>query len=252
MTDQLPARLLATPQPPRMSAALKLQVDTLRDGGSYIPPSYSGDTGLVLASERPVFDPDAAVALRSMEQLCGPPDRWLIEAWLNRLSAGMKRPVSGAEIQLRTAAVCVACSGVPLGAWSHETVVEALRKFDWFPSAAEVFRLLEPHAKRILGERDALARIVEADPERPRAVVSEPTEDEKAAVAEIVQKFHRERSFAQDNLMPRMRMIRPKRSQDVALLSMYRKLAAGPDKSAAASVRVNMLERKLGIAEDMP
>lgn len=76
--------------------------------------------------------------------------------WLRVLAAGVRNPPAEEDFGVRYAAVMTACVDVAAAAWDDRSLMAALRKFEFWPSAAEIFALLraEEHVLEIDAFRD--------------------------------------------------------------------------------------------------
>ena len=149
---------------PELPSELKSQVSALVVGAVAYPGTAPDDPGLRVAPTEPWFDLRAAALVPAYRAACAPPDPLALQTWLMRLNAAVRNPQPREASALRIAAIATACSDIPRGAWTLETLAEALRAFEWWPSAAEVYKLLQPHGKRLTGTLEALEKIAKAGP----------------------------------------------------------------------------------------
>lgn len=174
----------------------------------------------------------------------------LIRYWLAPIAASVKVGASGPHDANDRAAfvAAVALLGLPGRAFTQEAQREALRRWVFWPAAAEVEALLGPVAVRWRAQRAALLRLADRV-DAPAAEVEALGAEERA---EIVRRFRAR--YEQEVLAPaaaradRVAPVgpRPARISDGALLEGYRAAAArgGPGAEAAAA-RARMLEARL-------
>lgn len=136
--------------PPRLPARLQSQVATVLHA-EWRP------------GELPRYDPEAAKALPAFDAACEPADAATIEQWLGALVAAVANPPAQADFRMRVGPVLLALGDLPAGVWTRETLRQAMRAFKWWPPVAELGDLLQPHADRITGTRDALAKIAKGE-----------------------------------------------------------------------------------------
>lgn len=102
-----------------------------------------------------------------------------VEAWLLVLSErGPRRPPEGAAWGAFVAGVGDACGDLPAAVWGDEAMRAAVRKFQWYPSPAELDALLRPIGTRMVREVRALRDLAKnppppAPPEEPRITPEE-------------------------------------------------------------------------------
>ena len=129
---------------PELPSELKSQVSALVVGAVAYPGTEPDDPGLRVAPTEPWFDLRAAALVPAYRAACAPPDPLALQTWLMRLNAAVRNPQPREASALR--------------------IAEALRAFEWWPSAAEVYKLLQPHGKRLTGTLEALEKIAKAGP----------------------------------------------------------------------------------------
>ncbi|MDR6182022.1 hypothetical protein [Asaia bogorensis] len=149
--------------------------------------------GMVIATGSRV-QPSAAViaeakrVLPALERAFAPlsPERLRaeIDHFLDMLNASVANPQDMDALAMRKAALEILLEGAPAVVWSHDTLRKAQRQFKFFPSVAEVSKLLDEVAGQM---RDKVAHVRmlsqqrAPEPERPR-----PSEAERKAVREMV------------------------------------------------------------------
>lgn len=198
------------------------------------------------ASSRSIARSAAAV----LDGWLAPASPDLIRYWLAPIAASVKVGPSGPHDANERAAfvAAVALLGLPGRAFTQEAQREALRRWVFWPAAAEVEVLLGPVAARWRAQRAALLRLADRVEEAvPEAEVL--GAEERAA---IVRRFRAR--YEQEVLAPAVARAervaaaapRPARISDGALLDAYRAAVArgGPGAEAAAA-RVRMLESRL-------
>jgi hypothetical protein len=118
------------------------------------------------------------------ESRSGPADLAAVRGWLLPLSAAVRQAPLPDEFAARAGAVAHACSDLPAWAFDAEALKLAMTRFQWFPSAADVHKLLDETSKARRDTIKALRALSEAEPAKPEA---EPMhEDERKEVAEHV------------------------------------------------------------------
>ena len=249
MADVTPFNPAATGwMPPQMPRELEIQVETLRRGGSRYASLDPAEPGLYIRPPPPEFHPGAPGALALIEAWCGPARLDIVAAWLGRFGIGLANTPAGKLMAVYVEMLAETCHDLPAGVFGQETLIEARRAFKFWPSIAELYKLLKPYGDRITGTRDALRRIVAAGDRKPAPTPQKPPEVDEAAVRHVravVAAFERERSFhSPGGSDPEARRVTPQLLSDGALLAAYEKLAA--ENAPGAQTRVSMLRRKLG------
>lgn len=112
----------------------------------------------------PSYDPGAAIALKALQPMLKPASRDKIRSWLVRLAAGTTQAPGDRDFEMRLAAVCLACGDLPGAVWNTGTLMQATRTCKFFPSAAEVYELLERHGSILQRRARALEKIAAAPP----------------------------------------------------------------------------------------
>jgi hypothetical protein len=240
--------------PVQLSASLAARVagDAIVGTGAMTPGEADLDPRqqrhLSPAPQTPMPDGERAEARRlfvQADRLCQPADPRLIAFWCAKLSSLPFRPAQQAWVDAAIEAICIACAELPGVVWTNETLAEALRTFERWPSPAQVYALLEPKARPFWRTRDGLRRALEAPP--PPVVPREPpTPGALEAVAGMVASITAEirQGYRASRDLPKERPPVPVSAG--ALLATYERLAAQGDTSAA--IRVAMLRKQLGEA----
>lgn len=165
LTTQAPGTALALP---RVSRALSEAASALLEPvARYVDPDApEGDKPLVLYRDPPsVTESDrqeAEWALGKMGDTLAQATPDALRTWLKPINAGVRNPQDAAAFALRCTAIVLACDGIPAGALTPEAQRDALRTFEFFPSAPEVHNLLTRHANPIRRMAEGLRRVRDA------------------------------------------------------------------------------------------
>jgi hypothetical protein len=146
---------------PDLPAALRRQVDRLSNNNG--PTVRFGD--MVWETAPPEFDPDAQRCAEALRPHAEPASRETIEAWMLMAVACIGGAPSPGSPQYASwlAGLVLVCGKLPGACWSEATLEEALGKFTFWPSIAEIKALLQPHADQLLATLRALDRIAAAE-----------------------------------------------------------------------------------------
>lgn len=122
----------------------------------------------------------------------GPASRSALITWLMPIAAAVRNP-PGPELDAKIGAIAQACSDLPAWVWSGAAQSEAMRRWAWWPAAADVHELLTDVHGRALARLRALRRIASWR----RAKKVEPTRsprtpEEIAATAKLVEEWRAE------------------------------------------------------------
>lgn len=130
-----------------------------------------------------------AMVLADADARAAPADRATVARWAVVINGSVRRELDESAFALRVDAITAACSDLPAWAFSPETQTEALRAFPWFPSAAEVRKLLGEATARRRGEIAAVRVLATVRPNGwPDPVRSAPpSAEEIAAVRGLVE-----------------------------------------------------------------
>lgn len=125
---------------------------------------------------------EAAARLAAIEALAAPAGVATVRKWLLIVASGVNNAPGVEDFGPRASAVAMACSDLPGWGFSDATAREALRRFKWFPSAAEVASLI---AEATQAERDAAPalRALLAPPDDLPPVNPPMRPEQRAAVA---------------------------------------------------------------------
>ena len=95
-----------------------------------------------------------------------------INNWLQPVLRAVTNPPPPAELAERVRAIVLACQAVPAWAFSRETAAEAVRKFKFWPAAAEVYDLVHGDVaddlSRVGKLRETVAKANTGTAERPQ------------------------------------------------------------------------------------
>lgn len=127
--------------------AIQHAVDLILLGQTVYPPGV-GD-GDYRGPQLLPFLPDARDFLPYAEAALQPATLGAVGDWVTRLRGGVRIHLDDRAFAARWSAILDACDGMPAGVWAPATRREALQRFDFFPSAAQIYDLLRPHARRI-------------------------------------------------------------------------------------------------------
>lgn len=160
--------------PPAPSAGLQRLLD------EYSRYEASGE----LHRFRPDVPPavrDEARSLVAHRQANNPPVTMeAVLKWLTPLVAAVAQPPDEQTYRTRATAVLAACSDLPASAFSSSTSLAAVRKFQWFPSAAEVRALLMEETAPQRQLQRALRVLATQPPADAQTGASEPQNVRKA------------------------------------------------------------------------
>lgn len=102
---------------------------------------------LIRGTVAPLVVEQAQRHLVALEAFHRPAAEGQIEAWCRMLRGGTA-PIEEREFSARLFAIRATCDDLPAWVWSRETLKIAWKICKFFPTAAEVFELLEPVAER--------------------------------------------------------------------------------------------------------
>lgn len=146
-----PRRALALPDP---GMALQRTMD------EYRRMEATGEAFRFAGQEVPQFVKDEAAArLSAIEARSAPATLGDVLRWLAPLAGSVAQAPSEGDFQTRAGAILAACQDVPGWAFCEATSLAAVRKFQWFPAAAEVRTLLLEELAEERRERRALRAI---------------------------------------------------------------------------------------------
>jgi hypothetical protein len=156
----VPAALPPDPRlPAHLAAALDREVETDPERralvSAHAAPLASGD-------RKPVVD-----AIADLDRLLAPVAPGMFREWLTPVNLAVRNPQSFDDFAVRAAAMFEMLSDLPGAAFTAETR-RALR-VEFFPSAEDIRRVIEPHAQRWQRQRAALRAMLARRDERAEA-----------------------------------------------------------------------------------
>lgn len=237
---------------PAVSRALSAAAEALLEPvARYVDPNaLEGEKPLIVRREPPRITAadrqEAEWALEQMGDTLAQATPDALRAWLKPINAGVRNPQDAAAFALRCTAIVLACDGIPVGALTPEAQRDALRTFEFFPSAPEVHALLQRHAAPILRAAEGYQRVVDApEPaEEPKAAgTPSRTPQEIAHVQEQLAALKRDLVASREAVRPMA--VQPRRLTDAQLIEAYRQQAArGGVAGNLARARLAYLERQ--------
>jgi hypothetical protein len=161
--------------PPQLSLALRQRVARVLAGPARYSSAISGEADFVMPPEPSQPDPDAAPAADALRvALAQPVDRQIVSDWLEALAACVgNAPATDGSFGARVSAIGVVCSDIPAVCWSAETLREAGGLFHFWPSAAEIRKLLSAEHERLTATLRALDAIARAAAAHEQEVMAE-------------------------------------------------------------------------------
>lgn len=193
-------------------------------------------------------DPTAASYLAQFERVCRPSEPTAIRVWCTRLARAVRNTPSEHDFAFRSAAIAEVCVDFPAAVWTSETLTEAMRTFEWWPSAKDAYNFLKPRADELIRTRDALRRMAEPPtPSLPPPPRREPDNEAKLAVSQLVHSFVAERTWKQPEAQrSQAGGVSASPLSDGALLAAYEQSAKqGGIAGGAAKIRAAMLRAKI-------
>jgi hypothetical protein len=162
MTKHLATRpgtaLVAEPIVPRLSPRLLAAIDAVLDPH----PDVAGQRVTVPMHTMA----EAQNAVRTYERVCQAATLQAFYIWLLPINASVRNPQEREkDFPAKAAVIATACSDIPSVVLTPATQREAMRTFQFFPSAADVYALLRPHAAPLHATRRALATITSDEPQ---------------------------------------------------------------------------------------
>lgn len=135
---------------------------------------------------------EAAALVTVAEARCGgATTREHVDAWVSELLGARlgRPPQDDAALDAYIDLVALTFEDLPAGVWGAEALKAGLRTWKWWPSTAEVGEVVEPVARRLIAERDALRRV--AAPPAPPALpapsqLALPAPEDRPATADYV------------------------------------------------------------------
>jgi len=124
---------------------------------------------------------EAATALPAYEAALRPISDAALIAWAEPINAAVRNPQSREDFLIRVSVWAHALRDVPVRCFTPESQSEAMRAFQFWPAAADVYALLKPQADALIAAAKALQTLAET--ETPPPPPPSPTAQEVAAVA---------------------------------------------------------------------
>lgn len=211
-------------------------------------PMVSQSLGYILdiSPDTPPREHDIAEAVRKLpaaKRVCQPATTVAIASWVRRFSILPRAPSTPEGVNAAITAICAACGQLPAFVWCDATFAEGARTWKWWPSPAEVFALLEPHARAAMRLRDGLRRIAAMTPALV-LVAPERTPSAREHVARIVGEFVAEQEAkAADHERASKLAVKPAYLTDRHLVDVWSKLA--DEGMPGAADRLAALHRKI-------
>lgn len=177
MVSTRPVGALATFEPPNLTPATELAVR------QYLDHEANGNLRRFGVPSIPAHLRDRAAAYVARAELQGvPADFDTVLGWLTPLAASVAQAPSPGDFRAKAAAVQMACMDVPGWAFTAATSLAAVRRFKFFPAAAEVRELLMEETREHRGTVRALKAIAAA-PAKPVDDAPMTAEQREAAAA---------------------------------------------------------------------
>ena len=160
---------------PTPSAALAAEAERLGHRYGQVEEAWIDGRLATFADRPPPRDvrAEARTMLAALAAALDPVEPTTVRAWLRPLAPAVRNPPTAPEFEARAAAIALACSTVPRCAFTLTSQAEALRRFSYWPSAADVVELLDEHARPIRARHRAIERVVTV---RPLAELAEARE----------------------------------------------------------------------------
>lgn len=138
----------------------------------------------------PAMISEARAVVHRFAAALRPPTRDALIAWARPINAAVRNPQGEQDFLIRVSAWAVMLADIPGACLTLESQRDALRLFQFWPSAADVFALLNPEAARLRRVVAALGAIAApASPAPMQAPREPPTTEELTAVSALVAKL---------------------------------------------------------------
>ncbi len=142
------------PAIPPLPEPLSSHFHAVESGAGYLP-SYTN-----------LIQSQALEALTTMQPLLALPSERHLREWLLPIPAAVRNGARGQdETRAWFAAVALACSEVPACLFNRASQMQALQTFEFFPSAADIYRLVADEKAKLARRADILRRIMETPTE---------------------------------------------------------------------------------------
>lgn len=139
---------------------------------------------------------EARHALRRYEELCRPAGPAVVRRWFLPINGAVRNPLAPEDFESRAATVAALIGELPVAVFTVRTQRMAMAEFQFWPSAADVNKLLRGQAAPLIAHRDALKRLViEPEIAPPENLTTEERE-------RIVLKFRADMATAQAERPP--------------------------------------------------
>jgi hypothetical protein len=193
----------------------------------------------------------ADAALRGYERARAPLSLGVLTAWLMPLIPAVRNPPSEEEMPAKVVGLATLLDDLPAGAFTAETrkAIEG----DWFPSAGEIRRAVEPEARRLASMADLLREVSRPPaPPRPTVAIPEPVDDRppppdlSALAAKL--RVTPEGEPTPERIAADKPKVQPQYLSDQRLVAEYTRaleLASDASARAALQMRLDALKRKL-------
>lgn len=106
------------------------------------------------------------MALDALEPLLVPVTERHLREWLAPIPVGTRNPgKTPSELLGWVGAVCLACAGLPASLFNRATQAEALRTFQFFPSAADIYQLVAEDKAKLAARAMILRKMLDTPTE---------------------------------------------------------------------------------------
>ena len=184
---------------------------------------------------------ESADVTAELEKFCAPVTMERLRRWLQPIGAQVAQAPHPDSDDYRAwlASAMLALDTTAIGAFNAETQKEALSQFTFWPSVAQIIKIVMKQSGAMKSQLFAAKAIANAkDP--PPVPDYVPAENARDYVANLVQTFVAERSFMQPKNAPSAKEVKAAPLRSGALLASWRKLAA--EGVPGAKERVEFLE----------
>lgn len=167
------------------------------------------------------------VLIQMTEQLA-PVSLATLCAWLAPVNAACRNPQPREDFEIRLRGIFTLCEDLPVGVFT----ADARRSLpEFFPSAGDVRKAVEPNARKLRAAADALERALVPPPPAPPIEERRPSTPEEIAVVQA--KARAVAAELRDQEPLEMRRMREARVSSAALLAAYERAAAQGNQAAA-------------------
>ena len=242
--ERLPKKEPAPVLPALPAAEPKLSADLTRlVGAARQPHANVGLRGVFLPEH---LRTEARRAADRYEQLTKPPAVERIFNWLIGVNNVLTQGKPRGDVLTRAANYLDVLAEIPEVCFNSGTRQDAQAAFKWFPSAAEVYDLLRPHALALHGKRHALRTLLGA----PAAIIEKPAQKPSVEIRDaIVEKFRMQMAAVQaereavkaENPRPPGAELKSGHLSPGQLIAAYQELAKHPHLKGVAEERLRVL-----------